>query len=241
MRNNDFTKSDIKKALEKANNRCERCWKGTDLDVHHIVPICDGGHSTPDNSAVLCVTCHNDAPHDEFLFKNLFLRFASPKEMIQYYNTLSESDALDKWGIETDYSKKIKSRTRKQLIKEKMRDKAKKGGYLGSNTPYGYDYRNKMFIENVEEAEIVKKIYSYYLKGWSMGKIAKYLDRIKAPSKRGGTWHKRTISDILNNPLYYGAVKWDGIISSGSHQAIIDKETFKIIQDIIRKRRPRRK
>jgi len=38
MRNNDFTKSDIKKAFEKANNRCERCWKGTDLDVHHIVP-----------------------------------------------------------------------------------------------------------------------------------------------------------------------------------------------------------
>lgn len=237
MRNNDFTKSDIKKALEKANNRCERCWKGTDLDVHHIVPICDGGHSTPDNSAVLCVTCHNDAPHDEFLFKNLFLRFASSKEMIQYYNTLYEPDALVKWRIETGYSKKIKLRTRKQLVKEKMRNKAKNGGYLGFNIPYGYDYRNKALNENVEEAKIVKEIYSYYLKGLSMGKIAKHLNRINAPTKRGGTWAKRTISKILKNPLYYGAVKWDGIITSGSHEALIDEKIYKDVQKMINKRR----
>ncbi|MFQ5888306.1 MAG: recombinase family protein [Candidatus Hydrothermarchaeales archaeon] len=111
--------------------------------------------------------------------------------------------------------------------------------YLGFNHPYGYDYSDNRLFINPGQAKIVNKIYSRYLEGKSMGEIAKYLNRIKASTKRGGKWDKRTVANILKNPLYCGEVEWDGIVKPAPHQAIIDKETFRTVQEIISKRRPR--
>ncbi len=111
--------------------------------------------------------------------------------------------------------------------------------YLGFNHPYGYDYLDGKLLVNPEEAEIVKEIFSKYIIGRSMGEIAKYLNRVRAPTKKGGKWDKRTVANILKNPLYCGKVEWDGIVKSAPHEAVIDNETFKSVQEIISKRRPK--
>jgi DNA invertase Pin-like site-specific DNA recombinase len=114
-----------------------------------------------------------------------------------------------------------------------------KSPYLGFNHPYGYDYSEGCLLVNPVESEVVKKIFLMYLEGKSMGEIARLLDRIEAPTKRGGRWDKRTISNILKNPLYQGEVRWDGIRRSAPHQVLVDKESFERVQRIISKRRSR--
>jgi DNA invertase Pin-like site-specific DNA recombinase len=113
----------------------------------------------------------------------------------------------------------------------------KRSPYLGFNHPFGYDYVENELRINPEQAETVKGIYSSYLDGRSMGEIAKYLNRVKAPTKRGGRWDKRTVANILKNPLYSGRIEWDGIVKSAPHRSIIDRESFEKVQALISKKR----
>ena len=47
------------KCKELANHECELCYaKDTKLDVHHIVPVEEGGTDDQDNLICLCRHCH---------------------------------------------------------------------------------------------------------------------------------------------------------------------------------------
>ena len=118
-----------------------------------------------------------------------------------------------------------------------MEQKAKMGrGMLGFNIPYGYDYVNGKLIINKEEAEIVKKIFQWYLDGKSIGWIAKTLQKQKISTKKGGVWAKKTVSSILKNPIYCGYLKWEKYLNKGDHEPIIDVDTFNKVQNLIKKR-----
>lgn len=65
------------------------------------------------------------------------------------------------------------------------RAKAKRGEFIGSIPPYGYECKEgKLFIRN-DETEIVQRIFSEYLAGKGMDTIAKdlYTDNILTPSQ----------------------------------------------------------
>lgn len=48
-----------KKCKELANNMCEICCaKDTKLDVHHVIPVEEGGTDDQDNLICLCRHCH---------------------------------------------------------------------------------------------------------------------------------------------------------------------------------------
>jgi 5-methylcytosine-specific restriction endonuclease McrA len=54
-----------KKKIIKRDDGCRKCSKeGVDeLEVHHIIPVSQGGSDSEDNLAILCVDCHKTA-HD---------------------------------------------------------------------------------------------------------------------------------------------------------------------------------
>lgn len=48
-----------KKCKELADNMCELCYaKDTKLDVHHVIPVEEGGTDDQDNLVCLCRHCH---------------------------------------------------------------------------------------------------------------------------------------------------------------------------------------
>lgn len=242
MRDNDFHSLVRKLALQKANYRCERCWSERDLEFHHITPIKLGGKSTLDNCIVLCHNCHNTAPQDSFLLINYFLRFASIKEMIKYYNTKNEEEAIrslsKELGFDYNALKKrmeVNKPSHVHAVKKGMRESVKKKGHAGFNIPFGYDYINGELRIILDEAKTVKDIYSWYLSGRSMGKIAKMLNIAKIPTKKGGFWAKKTVSSILKNPVYCGYLKWNDIISKGRQRSIVELNSFNEVQKIIEK------
>ena len=54
-----------RRALDRDNWRCVRCESPLDLEVHHVVPLAEGGPALAlDNLSTLCMSCHLDAHMD---------------------------------------------------------------------------------------------------------------------------------------------------------------------------------
>lgn len=153
----------------------------------------------------------------------------------------------------------------------------KEGKFVGNLAPYGYE-RVKIkgdkgsTLEPIpSEADIVRLIYEWYTNGVPQEDgsvrrigcelIARKLNEMKAPTRKGGEWSLPSVRDILMNPVYIGMVRWnwrqqvkkmvdgkvkksrprsnDCIICKGLHPAIITKEVYDKAQEIMKKNPPR--
>ena len=160
-------------------------------------------------------------------------------------------------------------------IKATLNSQKRNGKFMGGIAPYGYQrnlpYDKHELIIDEEQAEIVRRIYDLFISGMGVKRIANLLtdENIPIPSiqknlNRGnkssiyGVWQERTISDILTNPTYKGALtqcreykvsyktkkrrknkKENWIIAKNACPAIIDEETFNIVQDMYSKNKNR--
>ena len=112
------------------------------------------------------------------------------------------------------------------------RTKAKKGSKACGVAPYGYKWNNEaQIIIDTDKAAIVKDIYSMYLKGYSLQKIADTLNSKGITTDRGKSFSKQSIGVILKNDFYTGTVTHGSIKQEGSHKAIINKITFGKVQN----------
>lgn len=130
-------------------------------------------------------------------------------------------------------------------------------GFLGYER--GEDGKPKI---NEEQAKIVRRIYSMFIKGMGYREIANILDKEGIPTPmHGKCWRVRTIISILSNEKYKGdallqktyAVDWLNKKRSkntgqlpqyyieGSHPAIISPEIFDLVQNEIAKRKDQHK
>lgn len=126
----------------------------------------------------------------------------------------------------------------------------------------GYEKGENGLPEIVEEeAKIVRKIYSLFLEGYTVRMIADYLTKQGIPTPKGKKkWCVSTVMSILTNEKYKGDAllqktytadfltksvrKNQGEVPQyyieNSHPAIIDPETFELVQNEIERRRPNR-
>ncbi|MCK4443501.1 MAG: recombinase family protein [Thermoplasmata archaeon] len=226
------------KALRRCGKKCERCWSSRDLEFHHKVPIAQSGMSNLENCVVLCEQCHSRAPLDSVVFDNLFMRFASPKELVIHYEVHNEDEALETWCKETGVDLatvkgEIEGSGGAGLIKERMREKAREGDLIGGQAPFGYDLESGILIMNTEDAETVAGIFEDYLEGRTMVSTADSLNEKGIKTKRGGQWTIWSIRHILRNPIYAGYVRWDGEHSRGKHKPTVSIPVFNSVQEKI--------
>lgn len=153
------------------------------------------------------------------------------------------------------------------------------GKFCGSVAPYGFrriklTYTTGFTLEPIpEEAEIVWIIFDWYTVGvlvpdgtyrrLGVSLIAKRLNDMGVPTRKGGDWVAATIRDVLTNPVYAGFIRWgwrphakamvNGQITSerprvdkekcilvkGLHPAIVTTETFDLAQDLMSQNPPR--
>ena len=123
-------------------------------------------------------------------------------------------------------------------------------GESNSFMMYGYRVHGGQYEIVPDEAEVVKKIYEAYLSGMGTGSIANMLNESGIPSCKGTVWSNFSVRSILDNEKYAGnlllqktyvvdhlskkQVKNRGELPKyaveGSHEAIIDQETFDRVQ-----------
>ena len=86
-------------------------------------------------------------------------------------------------------------------------------------TPFGYCVKNGVITIQAEESEIVQRIFSEYIGGQSLKKIAEDLTAEKIeylPQK--WTWNKNRIVRMINDVRYMGTDQYSPIISEAKFQ-----------------------
>jgi len=108
--------------------------------------------------------------------------------------------------------------------------KAGKGGFAGGKAPYGYEKDLQGGLRVVEDqAKVVRRIYRERRQRRTLQAIADGLNADRIPSPSGGAWQVSSVSYLLDNPKYRGAVeylfRWNGaethVLQPGSHEAIV--------------------
>lgn len=147
--------------------------------------------------------------------------------------------------------------------------RAKKGFYNGSNPPYGYkkDGKNHLIPSHDITTEVVKTIFTMYTEGEGLYRISKYLNEQGYPTpsmiakkiNSNTLWHQSTVRNILTNEAYVGNLvqnkskikdllngtretnsedKYIRVVNT--HEAIIDLNTFKLAEKILKQRSKKR-
>ena len=151
-----------------------------------------------------------------------------------------------------EYTKEILRRGREAAIK--------RGCYIGTIPPYGFNKIKKgkdHTLEANENADIVRMIFNWYVnEGLNVNIIARKLNEMKIPSPDGKKWQREVLKRTIRNPHYIGKVVYNHrpkttiiengeikktrkevpyeecIVAEGKHDPIIDMETWKKAQEI---------
>lgn len=120
----------------------------------------------------------------------------------------------------------------------------------------GYRYNGEYYEVIPEEAEVVRKIFAYYLEGLGYNAICKRLDAEGIVTRNNNKWSQNSVSKILKNYTYTGNLLLQKTFrenhitkktrvnrgelpkyhAEDTHEAIIDIDTFVAVQNEMARR-----
>ena len=144
-----------------------------------------------------------------------------------------------------------------------LKENAYKAMHNGGIPPYGFDVdpETKRYIINEHEASGIRIMFEKIIQGWSYRELAEYLNLLGYRTKIGNKFSATSsFYDILTNPKYMGVYTYNRSVSKPkqigmkrSHRknkneeeiiripngvpAIVDKETFELVQKLLKQRR----
>ncbi len=135
----------------------------------------------------------------------------------------------------------------REIIGERIRDKklatARQGKYIGGQPKLGLDIVDRRYVINEGEAKLVKRIFKLAVRLQSCQKIADTLNgegmrskvyKTKTGKTIGGNLYSgRNIYDILSDQKYVGRIVHKGVSYPGEHQAIVAKDLFEQVRNIL--------
>lgn len=208
----------------------------------------------------------------EKYFPSHNVRFIAITDNIDTFLDDSNSDIAPFKAIINDFYAKDISKKIRASLKAKMREGKCVSGRVPYGYMKDVFDKNHLVI-NSEQALIVKRIFKMSLEGFSNYKIAKQLsvECVRSPASyysfswrnsSNTVWNSKTIGDILTNGVYVGDLiqnkrnkinykirktiknkPSEYIIAYNTHEAIIDRETFDLVQHRLPKNvgRPQKK
>ena len=135
----------------------------------------------------------------------------------------------------------------REIIGERIHDKLtatrRKGLWMGSVPPLGYDVRGQTLLVNSAEAELVQTIFRRFIELKSTSALVKELHDQGATTKawstatgklRGGKpIDKNYLYKLLNNRMLVGELYFDGDWKPGKHEPIITHELWTQVRTLI--------
>lgn len=136
------------------------------------------------------------------------------------------------------------SETISDHVKSSMREMARQGYFTGGTVPFGYTLEiikhgskiRKKYIEDTEEAKIVRDIFEFYADGHSLRHIQEYLQEKEIKTRRGKDFGITTIARMLGNDFYIGTLRYkttgyDDVVMENAVPAIVDMSIWHAVQE----------
>lgn len=142
----------------------------------------------------------------------------------------AKSDEKFRWDIEIVLAKKFIANLSEEVKKGQAEKLAQ--GWLPTKPPIGYktigEKGHKIHIIDPNVAPFIKKAFEMYASGnYSMEALRQKLYTEGFRTRAGNKPAKNRIEDILNEPFYYGAMRWkDVLYVNAKHEPIITEELF---------------
>jgi site-specific DNA recombinase len=127
-----------------------------------------------------------------------------------------------------------------ERIRDKIAASKKKGMWMGGPIPLGYDLEARKLIPHPTEAELVRNIFTLYLK---LGCVLKLLAQLKRENVRTKSWVTKKgirlggvsfapghLYYLLRNRLYVGEIRHRDKWYPGSHPGIVPRELWDKVQ-----------
>ncbi len=132
----------------------------------------------------------------------------------------------------------------REVTAERIRDKVaasrRKGMWMGGVPPYGYRVENRKLVIDDKRAGHVRWIFARFLEIGSSTELAREVGMRGIRTPPGKRIDKKYIHRMLNNRTYVGEAVHKGNAYPGEHDAIIDRETWDRVRDIV-KESPRKR
>jgi DNA invertase Pin-like site-specific DNA recombinase len=125
----------------------------------------------------------------------------------------------------------------REVIGERIRDKfaasRARGMWMGGSVPLGYDVKGRKLVVNEPEAAAVGRVFEVFAAIGSGTKLARMLRSEGVTTKRGKPINKADIYKLLNNRTYIGEVTHKGNVYPGEHEAIVSREVWDRVHDML--------
>ncbi|OGR93719.1 MAG: hypothetical protein A2V88_00750 [Elusimicrobia bacterium RBG_16_66_12] len=130
-----------------------------------------------------------------------------------------------------------------QDVKRGMAEAAGRGFFVGGAVPFGYrrvriaDGRAERtrLVPDPVEALTVTDLFTSYLRLRSVRALRKELRERGIRMPDGEEWYSQRLLYVLRNPVYAGIAKWRDVIRFGAYDAIIPRELFDQVQEVLRR------
>jgi len=126
------------------------------------------------------------------------------------------------------------SENTKRGLRQKLRR-----GELPGYAPLGYlnDLRTHTLVKDPERFYLVRKLFEMYSTGnYSLKDLKEKITSAGLLSRKGNKLSVSVIQNILQNPFYYGAFKYNGELYQGIHKPMIIKKLFEKCQEVSQNR-----
>ncbi len=113
------------------------------------------------------------------------------------------------------------------------------GRRIAGAIPFGYaaDPHTKQLEVCEEEASAVVRMFQWAAQGITPSVIASYANALRWITGAGKPWTARQVLSILSNHVYAGLVVHGFAFVEGCHPALIDRDTYHKVQNLIAARR----
>ena len=135
-------------------------------------------------------------------------------------------------GMAEYYSLQLSSNVRRG-----QRESAHKSQSIGGTRPLGYavDPQTKQYVIDEKTAPVVRQIFKMYSEGKTVAQIIAELNRVGLRTSRGNPYTKSSLYHLLSNEKYIGVYSFkDEIRNEDAIPALIDKETFYKVQEMLK-------
>jgi DNA invertase Pin-like site-specific DNA recombinase len=123
-------------------------------------------------------------------------------------------------------------------IKRGHRQKLKQGLWP-QMAPLGYlnNKETKQIYIDKEKAPLIKKTFELYATGkYTLKEIRKIINDLGLKGRRGKMLSISNYQYLLQNPFYYGLIRYNGEYFEGKHEPIITKKLFDECQEVMKRK-----
>src|SRR3989338_4890765 len=123
-------------------------------------------------------------------------------------------------------------------IKRGHRQKLKQGLWP-QMAPLGYlnNRETKQIYVDKEKAPLIKKTFEAYASGnYTLKNLRKIINDLGLKGRRDSLLSTSNFQYLLQNPFYYGVIRYNGELYEGKHEPIITKKLFDQVQEVMKRK-----